>query len=194
MRSLLSPKGWRLLVMTLPLFTSQPALPQSVVTNEISSPTISAFELKDQFDDTHVVSFPRTNVMVLTVADWKGSEEINDWVAPLKKRYGHRIHICGVANLGKVPSLLRRMVKAKFKKRYTYPIMLNWNGRIAERLGFEKNQASVLVIDHNGDMLLHLSGYSSEQRLGRIFKVIDDAIDNSKPTPASKQGKSKSTL
>src|SRR3954469_2894852 len=97
-----------------------------------STPTVAPFELTDQYGASHAISFPRTNLILLTVADQKGAADVNSWILPLKERYSSRIEIMGIADVHKVPPFLRGMVQGRFKKAWTYPIMLDWSGRIAE--------------------------------------------------------------
>ena len=73
-------------------------------------------ELNDQFDLPQTLSFPTTNITLLTIADHKGSEQIAGWIAPVKQRFGTRLDIRGIADLSPVPRILRGMVRKQFQK------------------------------------------------------------------------------
>jgi hypothetical protein len=80
-------------------------------TNVVRLATIT---LRDQHDAEHKLIFPQPRVSVLTVADRKGSEQIESWVRPLKERYGEKLLVEGVADVSTVPKLLRAMVRSRF--------------------------------------------------------------------------------
>ena len=141
-----------------------------------SGPALAPFELHDQYDIPHKISFPATNVTVMTVADKKGSEQIDGWIAPLKERYGGRIDIKGVADMSKVPGLLRSMVREQFKKRRTYPVMLDWDGPVARGFNYHKDEANVYVIDRDGHVTGHFMGATNEIVLSALFGAVDRAL------------------
>ena len=145
-----------------------------------SEPVLASFELRDQYDIAHTISFPATNVTVITVADKKGSEQIDGWIAPLKERYGGRIDIEGVADMSRVPGFLRSMVRERFKKRRTYPVMLDWDGPVARGFNYRKDEANVFVIDRDGHVTGHFTGATNEVALRALFVDVDRAL--SKPS------------
>jgi hypothetical protein len=134
---------------------------------------VGAFELKDQYDTVCSMSFPKTNLTILTIADQKGSDQVQGWVKPLKERYNQRIDISGIADMGAVPALLRGLVQSKFKKTCTYPVMLDWSGLVAKSFGYEKNQVSLLVINRDGTVLKQWSGEMDDRSLESAFETID---------------------
>jgi hypothetical protein len=142
---------------------------------------VAAFELRDQYDARHEISFPAPRVMVMTVADRKGSEQIAGWMAPLKERYGGRITIAGIADLSQVPGLLRSMVKNKFKARYTYPVMLDWEGPVARGFHYQKDQANLFVIDPEGRLRGQFTGATNAIALKALFTDVDLALSKANP-------------
>ena len=57
--------------------------------------------LHDQYDAPQKLSFPTTNITVLTIADRKGSEKVDGWIAALKPRYAGRIDLRGLADISR---------------------------------------------------------------------------------------------
>lgn len=145
-------------------------------TNDLSGKWIQPFALKDQYGVSHQISFPRTNLLVLTVADWKGSKQVRDWIAPLETRYRQRIDYCGIADLTKVPSFLRGLVRAEFKKRYKYPVMLDWRGNIVKRFDYRKDRVELLVVSRRGLVLVCSSGPADSDKLRRVNQAIEHAL------------------
>jgi hypothetical protein len=141
-----------------------------------SEPVLASFELRDQYTVSHKISFPAARVTVMTVADKKGSDQIDGWIAPLKKRYGGRIAIEGVADMSKVPGLLRSIVQEQFKKRRTYPVMLDWDGTVARGFNYHKDEANVFVIDRDGRITGHFTGATNEVALRALFVDVDRVL------------------
>ncbi len=137
---------------------------------------LAAFELRDQYGEVHSISFPRTKFMVLMVADHKGSDQIDGWIAPLKERYAGRVDINGVADMGKVPAFLRGMVESRFKKHRKYPVMLDWSGKVAAGLGCSPNQARICLVRPDGTVMVELSGPADPPGLELLFGSLDRAL------------------
>jgi len=150
----------------------------SAPTNSV--PVVAAFELRDQYDALHRIAFPAANVTVLTVADRKGSEQIDGWIAPLKERYAERIAIMGIADMSQVPGLLRSMVKNRFSRRYPHPVMLDWEGLVARGFHYQQDKANLFVIDRDGRVTGHFTGATNEVVLRALFTGVDLAL--SKPS------------
>jgi len=155
-----------------------PALCQSV---EGEAPKLSAhapacIELHDQYDAPQRLAFPATNVVVLTIADKKGSEQIDGWVAALKARYAGRIELRGLADVGSVPGLLRGKVRKRFQETRTYPVMMDWSGKACPQFGFQPGLANVLVIARDGNIHVRVSGSARGPSLNKIFAAIDTAM------------------
>ena len=108
--------------------------------------------------------FPATNVTLLTIADKKGSEQINGWITPLKQRFGKRVDIRGLADVSTVPRLLRGMLRTKFQKSQTYPVMMDWSGEVVKAFTYVPDKANVLVLDGRGHILKRVSGEANPRR------------------------------
>ena len=141
-----------------------------------------SIKLHDQYDAAQFLSFPGTNVVVLTIADKKGSEQIDDWVAALRPRYGGRIEIRGLADVAGVPGFLRGKIRKKFQESRSYPVMLDWTGDVCASFGFQPGVANVLVIARNGNILERVAGPAHESALKQLFQGIDTALTE-KPQP-----------
>src|SRR5690349_7879299 len=95
---------------------------------------LTPFTLRDQHDHERKIDLPQPRVFVLTVADRKGSEQIEPWVRPLKERYGEPLLVQGIADMSAVPKLLRPTVRKQFKKDFTPSVMLDWEGQMTAKL------------------------------------------------------------
>jgi hypothetical protein len=138
----------------------------------------SSVELHDQFDAPQKLSFPATKVTLLTIADRKGSEQIAGWVAPLQLRFGTQIDIRGLADVSKVPRPLRVMVRLRFQKLLTYPVMLDWSGEAVNAFTYVPDKANVLLLDKRGRILERISGKACEKSVQDLCAAIDRTLAN----------------
>ena len=136
----------------------------------------SSIELHDQFDAPQTLSFPATNVTLLTIADKKGSEQITGWITPLKQRFGKRIDIRGLADVSTVPRPLRGMIRMKFQRLKSYPIMLDWSGEAVKAFTYVPDRANVLVLDARGQILKRISGEANPKSVQDLCAAIDRAL------------------
>lgn len=133
------------------------------------------FELTDQYGREHRYHFPKPNLSLLTVADSKGSAQVESWAKPVRGRYGAKVDIDGVAEMSAVPGFLRGMVAGQFKKQQQYPVMLDWTGKVSRYLGCPKGQAGILLIDRDGRLLREWQGRATDALLSELFAAIDAA-------------------
>jgi hypothetical protein len=136
----------------------------------------ASIELRDQYDAPQRLTFPATNVVVLTIADKKGSEQIDGWVAALKARYAGRLDIRGLADVRGVPESWHGRVRRRFQEARTYPVMMDWSGTNCARFGFQPGVANVLVIERDGTIGARFTGPVREAALREAFAAADTAL------------------
>ena len=134
------------------------------------------FELPDQFGTNHQINFPQPQPLVLIVADRKGSEQIEAWVAALKLRYGGRLKLTGVADVGGAPGWVRGLIRKKFRTQYACPILLDWSGKLPAALKCQSDVANVFLLDAAGRVLATERGECAEASLPRLTRMADLAL------------------
>lgn len=132
--------------------------------------------LPDQFDVAQHLSFPNTNLTVLTIADRKGSEQIAGWVEPVAKKFGSRVVVRGIADVSAVPRLLRGTVKSAFRKKQTYPVMMDWSGEVVPKFAPTADVATVLVIDGQGRILRRFVGEAKSAEIQELCKLLEQQL------------------
>ena len=140
---------------------------------------LSSFELSDQNSVVRKYRFPKPKVTAMTVADRKGSEQLEPWIKKLYDRYGVRIDIDGVADVSMIPKPLRGVVSELFRKRLTHSVMLDWGGSVVGRFGYERGVANIYVIDRRGCIVKRVTGPANAVGEQELFQAIDRAIDGS---------------
>lgn len=133
-------------------------------------------ELPDQFETLRVMTFPTTNITLLTVADKAGSEQIVGWVEPVKRQFEDRVVIEGIADVSTVPKFLRGLVRRKFQKAQTHPVMLDWSGTVVRTFSPLADQANILVLDREGKILKHWSGVATPEAVKELCETLKLAL------------------
>jgi hypothetical protein len=133
-------------------------------------------ELSDQHDTKHIVSFPTTNVIFLTIADRKGSDQIAGWITALKARPEMPVDICGLADVGGVPGFLRGRIRKRFQETILHPVMMDWSGKVCAQFKYVPDQANIFIIDRNGSLAGHFHGKAGEANLKEAFLALDKAL------------------
>ncbi len=132
--------------------------------------------LFDQFEQPQELAFPRTNVVVLTIADQDGSVQIDAWIAVIKSRYAGRVELRGLAHGGGAPSFLQGRIRRKFQQARPHPVMLDWSGEVCRAFGYEPRVANVLVLDRSGRIRARAAGVATESRQQNIFAAVDAVL------------------
>lgn len=133
-------------------------------------------ELSDQYETKHVLTFPATNVVFLTIADRKGSEQIAGWITALKARPERPVDIRGLADVGGVPGFLRGRIRKGFQETILYPVMMDWSGKVCAQFKYVPDRANVFIIDRNGSLVGHFSGRTNATSLKEAFVALDKAL------------------
>lgn len=147
---------------------------------------VADFELSDQYQTNHTFKFARAKIVVFFVADQKGSDQISGWTKPLREHFGNRIDIDGVADVSSVPGPLRGLIRGKFKKKITYPVMLDWNGSVSLALGYPKNQVSIVAVHRDGRIFHRATGEATETGRRDLTAAIERALSQPATTGAPK--------
>jgi hypothetical protein len=92
--------------------------PERTVVKAAKAPV---FTLKDQFKKEHRYHFPRPWASVLIVADYGGSEQLEDWVRPIYARYQDRVTLDGVGICRRFPALPAAWCALSFVANWTIP-------------------------------------------------------------------------
>jgi hypothetical protein len=130
-------------------------------------------QLRDQFDEPQRLCFPAKRVIILTIADRKGADQVSEWIAALKPLYAGRVDFFGLANVGGVPGLMQARVRRKFQETRRYPVMMDWSGKVCSQFGYQSGVANLLVIDLDGTILSRATGSVTESNIASLRKSLD---------------------
>jgi hypothetical protein len=128
--------------------------------------SVVGFHLHDQFGRVHDAETYRGRALLLVGAGRAGRAAGTAWVGALRGLQGDSagavaipdvIPVVAVADLRGVPRLLRRMVRGRFPDDRRQPVLLDWDGALARRLGFEPERCTILVVGPDGGVYARTS-------------------------------------
>jgi hypothetical protein len=142
---------------------------------------LTDFDLTDQDAKPRSYRFPKTKVTVMTIADHKGSSQLEPWIKRLHDRYAKRIDIDGVADVSMIPRPFHNIFREAFRKQLTYSVMLDWGGSVVKQFGYKNGVANLYVIDRSGRIVKQVSGPVRAAAERELTREIDRAIMESSP-------------
>jgi hypothetical protein len=140
---------------------------------QFTSNQASEFQLKDQYNKTFALNFPKDKATVLIFGDREGAKQIESWVRPLVEKYADKIDIQGVAELSAVPEIAQGVVRRIMKNQVKYSVMLDWSGAVSKSYGYQKGKANLFVIDKRGNIVAEVAGAASAAELEKIYREIN---------------------
>jgi len=167
-------KGWLALLSAFVRLSDADAVePQPVATHAPAN-----VELRDQYDSPQRLTFPATNLVVLTIADKTGAEQVDSWIAAIKPRYAGRVEICGLADVRGVPAFLRGKVRKKFQQTRQYPVMMDWSGDICAKFKFQPGVVNLFLIARDGSIVGRWTGTATPAAVSELSASLDRAFDS----------------
>lgn len=164
------------LVLGVCLFAAAASGPRLSGAEPASSATPTRLDnvaMEDQFGIRHELTFPAPRITVMTCADRDGAAQIAPWIQAVKDHgFTNRVILCGVADVRKVPSFLRGMVRRRFAERYSHPILMDWKGQIASQPALKAGSANVLLLDRDGQVVRQFSGEGSPKNTQALVESI----------------------
>lgn len=149
------------------LFLPASAFGQSKVEN---------FGLKDQNDKYVEVNFPSDKPVVLIFGDRKGAGQIDGWSKQIYQKYEGKVYVFGIASLGGVPSYARGLVRRLIKRQTSYSVLMDWGGKVASTLGYQKDKAMLVVVGKNGAVLTTKYGAATDAELNSVYSELDKQL------------------
>lgn len=141
----------------------------------LAAEKIAVIELPDQFGKNHQITFPKDRPVLVTAADMKGADAMTPWITALKNHYRTNAIFIGIADVRSVPLPLRSFVRSKFKKKYTYPVLLDWNGAILKQLSPKASVPNIYLFSKTGEVLRHIHGPFAGEKLQELATQITRA-------------------
>jgi hypothetical protein len=136
--------------------------------------TVLRFRLEDQFGRVHTPARYAGAPMFIVAADQGGRTVAREWALALTAELTaagaqQRIAVLPVADLRRVPRLLRRLVRGRFPKQDGEQVLLDWEGTLARGYGFTPDECTVLLVGPAGELVRRTSATVVDSALVREF-------------------------
>lgn len=150
------------------------------------------FRLKDQFGQVHDAADYRGRPVYLVGAGRGGRASATAWAAALgplvRGADGNAGAVVPVADLQGVPRLLRGFVRGRFPSARGSAVLLDWDGAVSRRLGFDPAQSTVLVLAPSGRPVLRANTLGVDTAAAAAFvrrarAAVDGGGAAGPPTP-----------
>jgi hypothetical protein len=149
---------------------------------------VQDFTLKDQYDSTFTLSAHRATVVILVGGDREGSRLMGSYGRALHRRFGaeRAVVIGDFAQLRGVPFFVKGSVRRRFQGTQTdgspkTPVLLDWDGAIARRIGFEEHLANVYVIDRDGVLRFRAAGRGEDAEVAALLEAAAGVVAGGRP-------------
>lgn len=131
------------------------------------------FTLVDQFSKEYPWSMYRGKDVMLFLADRKGSELTTQWTTPLREKFGNAIEYIPIADVSAVPFFLKSFIRGKIKDKYQYPILLDWDGDVAEHYLLKPDVPTLVFIDKSETVRYYTYGKGTEAEIQKAIGEIE---------------------
>ena len=153
-----------------------------------ASDTVVHYRLEDQFGRVHTPATYAGAPMFIVGADQGGRGPAREWALALTAELkaagaAPRIAVVPVADLRRVPRLLRRLVRGRFPKGAGEQVLLDWEGTVARAHAFTADECTVLLVGPTGRLLRRTTTTAVDSALVREFarQAVELAQERSQP-------------
>jgi hypothetical protein len=163
----------------LPRVAEAGPAPRAAVTD-----TVVRFRLEDQFGRVHTPATYAGAPMFIVGADQGGRATARAWALALTAELeasggAPGITVLPVADLRRVPRLLRRLVRGRFPKEKGEQVLLDWEGTLARAYAFTPDECTVLLVGPTGQVVRRASTAVMDSAMVREFARL--AVSSSAP-------------
>jgi len=124
------------------------------------------FKLPDQFDKTHEVT-DDTKLLIIAFLKEDG-HTIREYLKSHKPTLLEENHAMFLADISKVPVVIRNMVILKDFKKSKFPVVIIYDKKISDTLNDNQDKILVMHLDHK--KITKVEHIKTEEELDKLFK------------------------
>ena len=149
-----------------------------------SPPTEFEFDLEDQFGRRYQSSEFVNYRLVFIGGNRDASDDSRAWAVEARNLVNAddssetRTEIIRLADLRAVPAALKGLVARKMRGRYETPVLMDWQGTLADKLGFQPGFANVVIVDDLSEVRLVLQAQQPEPQQVELLRQVLAALDH----------------
>lgn len=142
-----------------------------------STTRLPAFTLEDQYERQWTHSDFTSSLVVYVLSDRSGYEYSTNWTTPLVKEYGKRVKFVPIADVRGVPGFLKGYIRGRFKGEFKYPILMDWEGTIANGIKFTPGYPNLLIVGADRTIHFKSAGAGNELQLKTFRTQLNKLLD-----------------
>jgi hypothetical protein len=109
--------------------------------------TLPRFTLEDQYERKWQHSDFQSPLVIYVISDRTGYAYSSNWTTPLVEQYKSRVRFVPVADVRGVPGFLKGYIRSQFKKEFSYPVLLDWEGTVTTGIKFTAGVPNLAIVD-----------------------------------------------
>jgi hypothetical protein len=129
--------------------------------------TLSPFTLKDQFDRLHTLTEETKKVIFVFKKD--PGHVVRSYLNRQKDNYLQSRRILFVADISKMPAVIREYAAMPDLRKRDYPVLTVYNQGLAAKFKQEKEETKIMVADLDRFRVTALHFAETEEELGRLI-------------------------
>ena len=134
-----------------------------------------SFRIEDQFDRLHTDRRYRGSAVLVSWADRKGSDYLDDWNGALGDSLAaevrvYRVRLLNVAHVKGAPFFVKGKIKSALRRDHAQPVLMDWGGKFAEAYACTPDHCNLLIFDRSGQLVANYAVTTADS------SVITDVV------------------
>lgn len=130
--------------------------------------------LQDQFREEHTFAGFEKKATLLISADRHGTRYLQEWVERIwyqleEEAKLEKVHVVPVADLKGVPNIARGIARSMMPSERDRPVLLDWEGNVAESWPTEKRATNLILFDPSGEWRKTVAVRDFDEKLFQSF-------------------------
>lgn len=136
--------------------------------------TVPSFTIEDQFEKKWKKSDYTGKATLYMVCDRKGYDYVDNWTNKLVLQYKNKIHFVPIADVSPVPGFMKGYVRGQFKDKFTFSVLLDWQGVLVKAFDMEEGFPTLVLADKNGIVKYRAWGTGTETQIKRLQEKLNE--------------------
>ena len=132
------------------------------------------FTLEDQNERTWSRSDFTSRPVLYVLCDRDAYDHVENWTKKLVPKYRTSIHFVPVADVRGVPGIMKGYVRGRFREEFKYPVLLDWEGDLTEKVGLKKGYPTLVLTTADGTVTYQAWGTGTEAQVGRLERKLKE--------------------
>jgi hypothetical protein len=139
--------------------------------------TLPRFTLEDQYERKWQHSDFQSSLVIYVISDRTGYSYSSNWTKPLVEQYRNRVRFVPVADVRGVPGFLKGYIRSQFKKEFSYPVLLDWEGTVTTGIRFTAGLPNLAIVDASRTVRYLTAGTGTRQQINAFRDRLDQLLN-----------------